>query len=84
VGDRVCVLALLIDSNPLFPLSWFAEAYTGTSAIFIYEFDAGLLEGPSNNLKCRGARLTTFGLELMHGYDTHACLFCKIELAPRK
>jgi len=37
----VCVLALLTDSNPLFPLSWFAEACTGTSAIFIYEFDAG-------------------------------------------
>jgi hypothetical protein len=35
------VLALLTDSNPLFPLSWFAEACTGTSAIFIYEFDAG-------------------------------------------
>jgi hypothetical protein len=34
-------VALLTDSNPLFPLSWFAEACTGTSAIFIYEFDAG-------------------------------------------
>ena len=80
----VCVLALLTDSNPLFPLSWFAEACTGTSAIFIYEFDAGLLEGPSNNLKCRRARLTNFGLELMHGYNTHACFFRKLELAPSK
>jgi hypothetical protein len=62
----------------------FPQPHPWPTAILIDEFDAGPIKRSSNDVKCRSARLTRPGFQLMHGNDPDCCFPSKILLAPRQ
>jgi hypothetical protein len=67
--------------------SWLApyrltKAHTGTAAVFVNEFDAGVFKGASNDLKGGTPRLCHSRLELMNGHLAYTRSRCKILLIP--
>ncbi len=61
-----------------------AQAHAWAAAVFVDEFDAGGLQGASNHIESRAARLAEFGLQLMHCHDANGGMGGKILLAPIK
>jgi hypothetical protein len=69
-----------------FPLSLYrlSKAYSWTTPVLVDEFDAGLLEGPLHDIKCRTARLAPLLFELVDSHDTNACAVSQALLTPAK
>jgi hypothetical protein len=61
---------------------WLTEADTGTSTVFVNEFDAGALESTSNDIEGGAARLGRSRLKLMDRHLAYTRGRCEILLAP--
>jgi hypothetical protein len=59
-----------------------SQSNTGSAAVFVDEFDAGLLKGASYSLECRTSRFARPGFELVHCYNSDAGCVSKLLLAP--
>ena len=63
-------------------LRWLPKANAGAPAIFVYEFDAGVLESTPNDIEGGAARLSRSRLKLMDRHLAYTRGRCEILLAP--
>jgi len=67
-------------SQPFF--SWLPKASSASPAIFVDEFDAGVLESTPNDIEGGAARLSRSRLKLMDRHLAYTRGRCEILLAP--
>jgi hypothetical protein len=67
-------------SRPFF--CWLPKASAGAPAIFVDEFDAGVLESTPNDIEGGAARLSRSRLKLMDRHLAYTRGRCEILLAP--